>query len=397
MAFQLVELGGGVGYFKGGLYGFAGSGKTHTGIDFLLGLREYLGLKGRVGMFDTETGSEYVDPMVLKRTGQHIIGAKSRSLQDAIDFLLECEKQGVAVAMVDSTTHIWEEVQKSYLRQINESRKRRNLPEKSNIEWQDRGPLNDIWQKFTDTYINSKLHIIICGRAANLWEMEVNKETNKKELNKVGTKMKTQSDMAYEPSFLAEMEREQLYDDKGNQRIVRTITVLKDRFRILDGKQCQNPTFDFIKPHAEMLKPGVQNAVDTSRETPLNVNEEGNVEWNSERRNRAIFCEEIQGLLTSVWPGQGAEEKRAKVEILHRLFQTRSWEAIQIMEATKLKAGFDKMHEEIKKYTADEAAKQKAEADSKAAEEEIKKNAKKNRSSDVIQGLETALTKKEGK
>lgn len=381
MAFQLVELGGGVGYFKGGLYGFAGSGKTHTASVFAVGIRKQLGLNGPIAMFDTETGVEYIAPMIRKETGHNPIGAKSRALADAIAFLSECEKVGVSVAIVDSVTHIWDEVQKSYLHQINESRKRRNLSEKTSVEWQDRGPLNDIWQKFTDAYLNSKLHIILCGRAANLWEMEVNKD-GKKELNKVGTKMKTQSDMAYEPSFLAEMEREQLYDEKGAQKVVRTITVLKDRFRLLDGKQCQNPTFDFIKPHVDMLTPGVQNAVDTSRETPLNVTDEGNIEWNSEKRNRAIFCEEIQGLLTSVWPGQGADEKRAKVEILHRLFQTRSWEAIQIMEAAKLKAGFDKMTEEIKKYNAEEAAKLQAEADAKAT---------KGKKSETIEAAEAAL------
>jgi len=398
MAIQFVELGGGVGYFKGGLYGTAGSGKTHTGMEFLVGIRKILGLDSRIGMFDTETGAEYVDPLVHSATGQHILGVKSRSLQDAIDFLLECERRGVALALVDSTTHIWEEVQKTFLKNLNASRERRNLPPKTGIEWQDRGPLNDIWQKFTDTFVNSKLHIIICGRAANIWEMEVNKESGKKELNKVGTKMKTQSDMAYEPSFLAEMEREQVYDDKGVQKIVRTITVLKDRFRLLDGKQCQNPTVEFIRPHVEMLKPGVQNAVDTSRETALSVSDEGNIEWNSERRNRSIFCEEIQGLLTSVWPGQGAEEKRAKVEILHRLFQTRSWEAIQLMEAAKLKAGFDKMPDEIKKYQGDEAAKQKVEQEAKAKEDEAKKGSKGGKKSDFIETAETALKgAKEGK
>lgn len=386
MAFQLVELGGGVGYFKGGLYGFAGSGKTHTATVFALGIKKQLALPGRVAMFDTETGVEYVNPIVLKETGSNIIGAKSRALADAISFLAECEVQKVAVAIVDSVTHIWDEVQKSYLKQINAARESKNQSAKTSIEWQDRGPLNDIWQRFTDAYLNSKLHIILCGRAANLWEMETNKD-GKKELNKVGTKMKTQSDMAYEPSFLAEMEREQLYDEKGNQKVVRTITVLKDRFRILDGKQFQNPTFEFIKPHVDMLTPGIQNAVDTTRETEMNISED-NGEWSSERRNRSIFCEEIQGLLTSVWPGQGADEKKAKVEILHRIFATRSWEAIQIMEAAKIKAGFDRMHEEIKKYQNDELLKLKAEVEAKDAEKK-----QKGKKSDTIDALESGLAK----
>lgn len=385
MAFQLQELGGGVGYFKCGLYGNAKAGKTHTATDFGIGIRRHQKLEGPIGFFDTETGLEYVRPMILEGTGKNPVGGKSKALGDAIEFLRECVKAKVSVAIIDSMTHIWEEVQKTYLKNINASRERRNQPPKTSIEFQDRGPLNDIWQQLTDEYVNSPLHVIICGRAGNIWEWSVNDE-GKKELNKVGTKMKTQGEMAYEPSFLAELAREQEYVD-GKQVIFRTMTVLGDRFRVLDGKQFRNPTFKDILPHIEKLTPGAVNAVDTSRETAMNVSEDGNPEFHHERRNRTIFCEEIQGLLTSIWPGQGAEEKKAKVEILHRIFQTRSWEAIQIMDSSKIKAGFDRMREEIRKYQQDELQKLKAESEAKAAE----KPAPKSKKSDVIDTLESAL------
>lgn len=388
MAFQLTELGGGVGYFKGGFYGNAKSGKTHTATICAVGIRKELGLKGPIGFFDTETGLEYVRPMILEGTGMNPVGGKSRSLSDATDFIRECVKASVSVAIIDSATHIWEEVQKSFLKQINAAREAKKQSAKTSIEWQDRGPLNDIWQKFTDEYVNSPLHLIICGRAGNIWEMSVD-ENGKKELNKIGTKMKTQSEMAYEPSFLAELEREQEIVD-GKQVIFRTMTVLGDRFRLLDGKQFRNPTYEAIQPHIKMLTAGAKNTVDISRETVVPVAGNGDMEYSGEKRQRAIFCEEIQGYLTSVWPGQGAEEKRAKVEILHRLFQTRSWEAIQIMDAIKLKAGFDKMHEEIKKYQGEELAKMKAESDAKAKEDEAKKSGKAKKS-DTIETLEGAL------
>lgn len=384
MAFQLQELGGGVGYFKGGLYGNAKAGKTHTATDFAIGIRRHMKLDGPIGFFDTETGLEYVRPLILEGTGKNPVGGKSKALGDAIDFMTECIKAKVSVAIIDSMTHIWEEVQKTFLKNLNASRERRNLSAKTTIEWQDRGPLNDLFQKFTDSYVNSPLHIIICGRAANIWEMSTN-DDGKKELNKIGTKMKTQGEMAYEPSFLAELAREQEYVD-GKQVIFRTMTVLGDRFRILDGKQFRNPSFKDILPHIEKLTPGAVNAVDTSRETAMAVSDEGNDEWTGERRKRSIFCEEIQGLLTSVWPGQGAEEKKAKVEILQRIFQTRSWEAIQIMHSEKIKAGFDRMSEEIKKYQGEELQKLKEESDAKAASKSGKK-------SDTIDATEAALAK----
>lgn len=383
MAFQLTELGGGVGYFKGGLYGNAKSGKTHTATEFAVGIRKALCLQGPIGFFDTETGLEYVAPMIVEGTGKKPVGGKSRALADAIDFIRECVKANVSVGIIDSATHIWEEVQKSFLKQINAVREAKKLSAKTSIEWQDRGPLNDIWQKLTDEYVNSPLHLIICGRAGNIWEMSTN-EDGKKELNKIGTKMKTQSELAYEPSFLAELSREQEYVD-GKQVIFRTMTVLGDRFRLLDGKQFRNPTFAAIEPHISMLTAGAKNTVDTTRETSVPVaGHTGDMEYSGEKRQRSIFCEEIQGFLTSVWPGQGADEKKAKVEILHRLFQTRSWEAIQIMDATRLKLGFDRMPEEIKKYQGEELTKMKTEVEVKAA---------KGKKSDTIDTLESGLAK----
>lgn len=346
MAFQLQELGGGVGYFKGGLYGNAKAGKTHTATEFAIGIRRHMKLDGPIGFFDTETGLEYVRPLIVEGTGKNPVGGKSKALGDAIDFLAECVKAKVSVAIIDSMTHIWEEVQKTFLKNINATREKRGLNPKTTIEWQDRGPLNDIWQKLTDSYVNGPLHVIVCGRAANIWEMSTNDE-GKKELNKIGTKMKTQSEMAYEPSFLAELAREQEYVD-GKQIIFRTMTVLGDRFRLLDGKQFRNPTFKDILPHIEKLTPGANNVVDTSRETQMNVTDEGNAEWNSERRQREIFCEEIQGLLTSTWPGQSAEEKKFKVDILFELLGSRAWPAISVMDSAKLKRALDAMPEKIK-------------------------------------------------
>lgn len=357
MAIQLKDFGTGVGFFKAGLYGNAGSGKTFTSTVFALGIKKFLKLKGRIGFFDTETGAEFVDKLVHKETSEHIVGIKSRTLADAIDFINECAKQKVAVAIVDSTTHIWEEVQKSYLLQLNEKRAAAGkVGKKTSIEWQDRGPLNDIWQKFTDAYLNADLNIIICGRAANIWEMTVNEE-GKKELNKVGTKMKTQSELAYEPSFLAEMERENVYDEKGVQKIVRTMTVLKDRFQLLDGKTFQDPTFEAIKPHIQMLTPGAQNTVDTTKQTDMGVEIDGDTVWSKEKKDRTIYSEEVASLLTQYLPGQSAEDKRTKAELLKEFFGTGSWTAIESMDSKKLKSGLDKMAEKLAKTPKKETVK----------------------------------------
>ena len=335
MGIMLSNFGTGVGNFKCGIYGPAGSGKTFTATGFALGIKAFKKHPGDIAFQDTETGGEYVNKVVKAATGRDIIGIKSRTLADAIAFLHECVKLKVAVAIVDSVTHIWEEVQKSFLSQLNAARRAKNRQPKDAIEWQDRGPLNDLWQQFTDPFINLPIDIIICGRSANIWEMSVDQETGKKELNKIGTKMKTQSELAYEPSFLVEMEREQIYDAQGVQKIVRTMTVMKDRFQLLDGKTFQNPTFESIRPHIEQLTPGAQNTVDTTKQTPVQINDHGDGQY--EPRQREIMSQEIAGLLEKEWPGQSAEHKALKVEVIFRLMNTRAWAAVESTHSSKLK------------------------------------------------------------
>lgn len=343
---MLQELGDGAGFLKAGLYGNAGSGKTHTATLFAIGLRKHLKMDGRIGFFDTETGIEYVAPMIREATGAKPVGYKSRALSDAINFIHECVKANVAIGVIDSVTHIWEEVQKSYLKQLNEARRGRGRSPQMEIQWQDRGPLNAIWQQFTDAFLNAPMHIILCGRAANIWERSVNEETGKVELNRTGTKMKTQSELAYEPSLLAEMEREQEIKE-GKQVIYRTMTVLKDRWRDLDGKQFVNPTFESILPHIAHLTPGVVNAVDTTRETNLGVSDDGDTAWHREKKDRTILQEQIANELVKEWPGTGEAQKKMKIEALERNFGINSWTAIESMKSEQLRIGLNKLRAEI--------------------------------------------------
>ena len=59
--------------------------------------------------------------------------------------------------------------------------------------------------------------------------------------------------------------------------------------------------------------------------------------WGAEKRRREIECEEIQGLLLKYYPSQTVEDKKAKMEWLEFIFQTRSWTAVEGMRADDLK------------------------------------------------------------
>lgn len=71
-----------------------------------------------------------------------------------------------------------------------------------------------MWAQFTETFLNSKAHIILCGRAGNTSEYQEKEDGGKKELISTGTKMKAESEMGYEPSLLVEMVAEKSLDRK---------------------------------------------------------------------------------------------------------------------------------------------------------------------------------------
>lgn len=367
MAINVVETGQGVGHWKGGIYGDAGSGKTWTTGLIAGGLKLHLKHPGAIWFFDTEGGAEFIHPMLKRITGQNIKVVKSRALGDAIEFLDLAEKDGAAFAIIDSVTHIWDEVQKSWIKQYNEWAKLNRKPLRTKIEWQDRGQINDIWERLTTAYINSQMNVGICGRSANLWEMTVNEETGKKELEKIGTKMKTQAQLAYEPSFLAEMVRE-TYTDGGGQKIRRHITVLKERFGVMDGATTTNPTFDFFLPHVNLLTPGAHNVIDVIKETPMGISGDGDTAWKAEIVAKQIAFEKVCAALDKAFTGQGADMKVARQDVAELVFGTRSALDIERMPSRKLNDGLELISAAVETVKEKIAAEKKAEDDKVAAE-----------------------------
>ena len=330
----LQALGSGQGYLKAGFLGMAGSGKTRTSVELACGLREYLKLDGPVAMYDTEGGSEYVAALVKERTGLPLMGHRSRALSDLIGMTNEAEASGVSVLIVDSITHVWREVGEAYLKQTNEALARKNKPKKVRLEFQDWAQIKAKWGEWPDLYLNSKLHIIICGRAGFEWDFEERTDASGntfKELIKTGTKMKVESEFGFEPSLLVEMEKVQLRDDvnKLTKAFVRRATILKDRFDSIDGATCDDPTFDFFKPHVALLTPGAHAPIDIDASTNMGVDNSAEDAYQRERRDRVILCERVQAALLERWPGQTAAEKKAKVDALRVAFGTTSWTEVE--------------------------------------------------------------------
>lgn len=328
----LTTLGKGQGYLKAGFLGFQASGKTYTATSLAIGLRTYTAHDGPIAMFDTEGGSEYIADRVLKETGKELLGLKSQSFQDLVDMAHECEKGGVSVLIVDSVTHVWREICDSYLDHVNQQRSKKGLPNRSKLEFQDWNPIKKKWAEWTNFYLNSKLHIIICGRAGYEYEMDKNEETGQKELIKTGIRMKTETEFGFEPSLLVEMERVQVMQRDGSFQMVRHAKVIKDRFAVLDGAETDNPTFDFFIPHVSKLTPGAMQAIDTRSRTPMEVDEAGRTEFDRRKYAQKKAWEEIENGLALLYPSSQGKDKQQRYSILAELTGSTSETKIQELD-----------------------------------------------------------------
>lgn len=337
-----MKLGQGQGYLKAGFLGFSKAGKTHTAVELAIGTRAVMGLSGPIAMFDTEGGSEYVAEWIRQATGQDPVGARSMALDDLLDVTRACEQEGVSVLIVDSLTHVWRELTEAYLARINEGRAKRRLPPRG-MEFQDWGPVKRVWAKWTDLYLNSKLHIIICGRAGFEYDYETNDE-GKKELVKTGTKMKVESEFGFEPSLLIEMERVLMRDKRRGKVTLHRATVIGDRFGLIDGKTRDNPTFKFFEPYILRLKPGAHAPIDTALKSDAGVNDYGH----DDRRQRDIALEEIEGELVTAFPATQGKDRVAKLAVLERVFGTKSWEAIRSRGLAELRDGLATIRDELR-------------------------------------------------
>lgn len=340
----LRALGQGQGFLKAGFLGFPKSGKTFTATLLATAVRDLFALKGPIAMFDTEGGSEYVGPIVKAKTGLELVGVRSRSFDDLLSTGRDAEAEGDSVLIADSLTHVWRELCAAYLANVNAHRRQRNLPPRTKLEFQDWGRIKERWAAWTDFYLNSQLHVIVCGRAGYEFDFERNEETGQRDLVKTGVKMKTETEFGFEPSLLVQMEQLQELPEhrrKGKTVVKIQPTVIGDRFSVIAGQQALwtppntdkpkeleaacKAVFTFFEPHLRRLKPGASSTIDTAVKSDLGVDENGDGDWQRERRERAILAEEIQGEIAHAYPGQTAAEKKAKADLLFLTFGTRSW------------------------------------------------------------------------
>lgn len=323
-------------FLKAGILGFAGSGKTHTAMLIAMGTVNHLRSKKPIAILDTEAGTDFWISRLEKKKIE-AIRAKSRAFQDLMMIVGEAEKTS-DILIIDSISHIWKNFLESYMKRLNRTR----------LQFQDWNVIKPEWGKFTDVFLNSKLHIIMCGRAG--WEYDYfEDETGKKELMKTGTKMKAESEMGYEPSLLLEMERVRAEDGAVGQKWIHRCHVLKDRADVIDGKMFDDPTFECFLPHFQELNIGGEHLVlDMTRTSEEVFDKEGLTEDARIEKRRKILLEEIEGILVAKYPSTSGHDKQAKLEMVENVFDTKSWTKISMLPIATLENRLDCLKKEIR-------------------------------------------------
>lgn len=327
-----------VAFAKVGIYGEAGSGKTLTAAKIAVGLHKAAGLTKPVAMFDTEPAASYIIPRFEEAGIEFLVYDESRALKDLMAFTDEAEKE-CSIIIADSITHVWRDAQDSYLKKQNELRAQRNQRPIYQLEFHHWKPIKAAWAAFTDKFLSSKIHYIVCGRAGSIYEYQKNEDSGKMELITTGTKMATEKELGYEPSLLIEMVK---HREKG--RIINRALVEKDRADTMNGKEIDYPDYNSFKAHFDFLNIGGEhfgpmNERDSSDMYQDAAEGDG---WSQEKRQREIWCEEIKGLLVKHdLDGTAAEVKKKRFALLEQVFGTSSWTAVESRKSTEIRSGYD--------------------------------------------------------
>lgn len=234
------------GFFKVGLYGKTGSGKTLTSLLWAEGLAAKSGK--RIAYIDTERGTEFYSMAIPERTCHpeafDFDRIVTRSLMETLEAVEGIDTAVHGVLVLDSITHLWEAARNSYT-----GKKLANggIPIQA---WND---IKRPYKRLMSLFLDGAYHSILCGREGIVMDKDEDGE-----IQVTGTKMKAEGETPYEPHVLGRMVPEQ---DQGTW--IYKVYFEKDRSGILANKTYSWPTFETIKPVVAYLTGDLQGTLGT--------------------------------------------------------------------------------------------------------------------------------------
>jgi hypothetical protein len=331
-------------YLKLGIQGFEGSGKTFLACHFAMGMSK-LTNNPKVAYFDSEKGSDFWVKKFAEQNIQLDV-LRSRSFSDLLTVMHEAEQGNYAFLIIDSITHVWRDLSEAYLAKA----------EKKRLSMNDWMVLKSQWGQFTKLFVNSKLHIGMCGRAGYEYDFDED-ESGKKEIVKTGTKMKAEGETGFEPDLLIETFKVQLSETltdrkkkKASKGFINRCCVIKDRSDSMNGKIIDRPKFEDFLSVVKILNLGGEHSGPKSIQSTTDMFDAPDRLWAEIQKLQAIALEQIKEILILAnLDGTSAEAKRKRTEKLIEAFGTSAWTAISSMDLETLNRGIGRLASLIEK------------------------------------------------
>ena len=327
-------------FIKASFGGFAGSGKTRTATEFIIGCYSTMEIdKNKPLLFiDNEKGSRFLIPL-LNKHGIKCIIKETDQLDDilsAFDFL---QKGEIGFLFIDSLSKVWYKYIEQYM--IAFGTYKDGNRKKQFMTLNDWGNVIPEWGKvFAQRFVSVEGNCIFTGRGGNTYEMEEMEENGKtkKQFVKSGVKMKMAGETPFEPDINVWMEQCQELDDNGRPVIWREALIMKDRSGIIDGKTFKNPVYEDFKPVVDFLcAVPVGHVAGSSSDKSLAPSENSGLKY--DKRQVEIEMEKIKNAFDFQGFGTSGADKQMKVRILESCFGTSSGTEMNTMKHDDLKKG----------------------------------------------------------
>jgi len=318
-------------FIKASFGGFAGSGKSRTGSEFVIGTYKLMKLKKPILFIDNEKGSRFLIPK-FQQAGVKTLVKQTVQLADVLTAFDLLNQGEIDFLFMDSLTKVWY----NFVNQYKEKNR------KVFMTLQDWGKVLPDWQdKFAEKFVALNGNCVFTGRGGYTYDMEENSETHKKEFVKSGVKMKMAGETPYEPDLNIWMSIEQDMDETGRPVVWREALILKDRSDLIDGKTFKNPTFKDFKPVLDYLlaTPVGDVAKETSTENlaPAEV-------WSDKRDRREIILEKIGNEFDRAGLGTSREDKQFKILVSEKFFGTSSKKELEKVSLDLLEGRYEDIH-----------------------------------------------------
>lgn len=322
-------------FIKSSFGGFAGSGKTKTASEFLVGAYRDLGYTKPILLIDNEKGSRFLIPFfksVIPNTKVYV--KDTSNLADVLEAMSLLQRGEIEALFIDSLSKVWYKYVRDY-----KTKNRLTF-----MTLQDWGKILPAWQEeFSDRFVSIDGTIVFTGRGGFTYEKEEDEKdaetgkVKKGQFVKSGVKMKMAGETPFEPDLNVWMEQQQEIQKDGKIKIWREAQILKDRSGLLDGKTMINPTYKDFQPFVHFLN-GLPIGEVAGTSSHENLAPSENYEAYERKQQRQIEMEKIAGIFDKygLSGSLSKEAKQLKAVITEKIFGTLSLTELEKMHPKTL-------------------------------------------------------------